>query len=289
MLPVSKQMRGQKPLYCDVCGAPVIYNGAYTRGDGIAVGEYLRLAPKSPHQDWCKYNALRQIEILCGLGTAIEECDRPLVKLTEHRFELRLALPRDAQALLNEHPPTQRNADEFKLRVARIWSGAALAPYCRSATGIARIAAALDGRSSLAKFVVVKNRGRSIPWSNFFFGENQGDRLWNYLASDSYKLSKHPLAVLVHSRQIESDPDGAPRAIRCRGERVGVEGKKEFLMPRLVASAEILNSFQPEEDYVVFGWWWAQGERKGNDSNAILYKNIAINIYQPAQFAERRI
>lgn len=32
-----------------------------------------------------------------------------------------------------------------------------------------------------------------------------------------------------------------------------------------------------------------QGERNGNDSNAIVYENIAINIYQPAQFAERGI
>ena len=289
VLPVSKAMQGQS-LSCEGCRTPVVYNSEYTRGDGIKVGEYLRLAAGSRHEDMCKYNASHQIGILCGLGVAIEEADRPLVALANNRFELRLALPGSARAILNAPLPPEASTDEFKLRVARVWSGASLAPYCRSAAGIARIAAALEGQSSLAATMVVKDRGRSIPWRNFFFGENQGDRLLEYLESKGYKKNKHPVAVLVRPRKIENDPNGIPRAIRCRGEQVGDLSKKVLLMPWLNATAEILNSFELEEDYVVFGQWWIQGKRKVPDPKRnIFYENIAANVYQPAQVAKRRI
>lgn len=251
VLPVSSKMKG-RPLFCEDCRTPITYNKEYTRGDGIKVREYLRLAPKSRHQDRCKYNAINQIEILCGLGDAIEESERPLVALADSRFELRLAMPSDARAILDAALPPGADSDEFSKRVARVWSGAVLAPYCRSAAGVAKIAAALEGRGSLAASIVVRDRGRSVPWQNFFFGENQGDRLLDYLRCDRYRMNKHPLAVLVRPRQIETGSDEeAFQAIRCRGELVGEQSKRVFLMPRLKASAEILNSFELEEDYVV--------------------------------------
>lgn len=203
-------------LTCDSCNTPIIYNSGSKRGDGIIVSAYLRLPSNGRHRNTCKHDAVGQITLLCGIGENLEDASRPLVALAQGKFELRLNIPAEAISGLSRAipgPAAKGALGNVKQRVQQRWSGAVLAPYCRSAVGLARIAALVEPDASLANVVSVRNGHELIQWKNFFFGEKSGKRLVTLLRSKKFISRRHPVAVLIRTKTIESDATGASRTL----------------------------------------------------------------------------
>lgn len=279
-----EQIKAVQPLSCEHCGAKVKYTGPYERGDRIKVSAYLSLSSGARHHNRCEYDAKNQIEILCGRGESIADTERVIFPLAGGGYEFRLTIP--SQAFAAARSGIAPSPGNFQERVQRLWSGSELAPYCRKATGLAKIMALLAKDRTLESVVTIRWGDQKIPWRSFFFGEDEGASLLRRLRSKAFQASRHPVAVLVRTKRIELDGAGLPHAIQCGGERVGQAQAKKYLVPRLYGSPGVINSFDLDQDYVVFGEWYVQGALKGPNANGISFENANVRIFQSTQYCK---
>jgi hypothetical protein len=169
------QIRTRQSLICADCGTPIVYNRAHQRGDSTQVAAYLRLAQGRDHGPDCKYNLRSQVEALAALGRSLDEAAQPLRLLADGKYLLRLGIPGDGPTASQRTDETASTTDGKSIR--QVWSGRTLAPYCRTASGLARIAALVEHKPELESMVLIRHGDRRIDWNDFFFEKEEGARL----------------------------------------------------------------------------------------------------------------
>ncbi|MCG7394228.1 hypothetical protein MHY87_15080 [Microvirga sp. ACRRW] len=174
-------------------------------------------------------------------------------------------------------------------RHVQVWSGRTLEPYCRSAVGLAKIAALLEEKAELSALVSIRHRGRTIKWADFFFGEDSSPRLLKLLRSEDYQNAKYPVAVLVRPTKLCPSTNGRAEHIQC-GREIVEDEPRTLMIPRLYGLPKILKSVRANEDYIIFGDWYASKPKDDVGSNAdptphnaVSFENISVNLHQSAQ------
>lgn len=287
-----------RPFRCEGCGVPVDrVNGYWIHKEDPELARWIepffRLPRGDAHQhaECCKYTPAGQVRALVAEAEAIEDSINPFERARpDGPFVFRLNVP-------TEEVRRERAADQsgqktdHNTRVEHVWSGRRLEAFCRSAVGLARLWQELEGpkaQAELRRHVIIRNAGRRVPWTDFFFGPRDIAR---FADKTERKELDYSVALLLHARRKRRtqqgkavmsftpvlDPDASTQT------RVAVEayGEERFL-----------NLFEPGRHYIVFGRFWHLRTRPWtlpNTSTTIIYRNFAVKLFQPSQIAEVQV
>lgn len=272
---ISQAMANQS-LSCEGCGAPISYVSPYSRGGGkIKVAHHLRLAKGNDHNDDCKYTLEAQLRYLSAIGNDIDVSRRPLSLLANGKYRLRLNIIHDRFKEF-AHSPRGGDLESNRARTAQVWSGDMLAPYCRTAAGLARIAELLEDDFVVRRRIEVTYRASPIDWSHLYFGEGNAGRLVRYLRSARYTKSWHPVALLVRPK-IRKEGH-----LQCYAEEA--KHNAIYVVPRICAQPHLLSQLDLDRDYLVFGQWFASSELRRSSDGKVAFDNIQVEVHQKAQF-----
>ena len=263
-------------LTCEFCNARVKFTGAHDRSNGARVAPYLSLIGNEVHESHCRNLAFNAILVVRDEGRSLDDAVQPIVELARHQYEFRLTIP--------VRPATARPAGASaspanpRTRVETIWSGKEIAPYCRAAVGLARIAASVVGNASLEKHVKVSWRGQPIPWRSFYFGDGDAGNLLRLLSSPGYLALRYPIALLVRPKSIKPRARAGGLVMQCYSEIISASGGGNVVVPRIYFDKHLEDSFEIDHDYVVFGEWY---QPKGPTTPPFV--NLNVDFCQTAQ------
>lgn len=275
------------PFLCDSCKASVafvhthIMNGQDEELRRV-VPAFFRLQPGATHAATCSFTARGQIEQLVARAAAVEDEVNPF-EPREGGYQFRLNIPMEElqAALRREGVTRQLPPAEFRRRIEAVWNGRRIASYCRSALGLARLWAFMEGRErgDCREAVSVLFRNQNIDWDDFIFPMERYDSLANRLHGTG-ELD-HPAAVLVVGRT-PSDKQREAGLISCVAvKNPRIHDRDVRVSPTLRVPAPLYDRFVPGQRYLVFGRWF-RGSIKSVDG--IEYRGVKVEIHQAAQF-----
>jgi len=287
---ISENIDGLK---CPSCHAKIDYvSGYYTRNDDKKlrrfVNPYLRLEKGQKHSSNCQFTASGQIKIIVNSSTDVEKENNPLVERDTGDFIFRLNIPSKHMSKM-KRKGEKYNAKKFKERKARIWSGKSIAPYCKSATGLARLWELLedsDERTYLEDRIEFRLNDQSISWRDLYYPFPRLGKLSTLLANKSLK---HPVAVLICIKNVITEK--GRNWVQCTPYHDKRYQERTYIGPSINGSQTLLKQFKPGQHYIVFGEWYYTGSKDceyENDDGEITfqatYKNINVQVHQKAQF-----
>lgn len=279
-----------KDFLCAKCEAPVGHVSAYTIRAGDPdlerwVGAYFRLRAGSNHEEDCEYRPLGQVRALVASSRAVEDAADPFQDIDGGtKFEFRLSIPTE---LTQQQLPQMNTKEQYKEAINRVWSGREIAPYCRSATGLAKLWRAIEdaeGRAELRDAMKVVGSRGEIGWDEFFFGTENYAKLARKLKNRSMW---HPAAVLVHIRDSGTTKAGLPM-VRCSAQIANTQ-RNSFVSVQVFGDSNVLDLLKVGKHYIIYGDWRFLSENNWKPAGVDRerkYQNIAITLHQAAQVSE---
>ncbi len=280
---------------CEHCRVPVEHVSGY-----VVNGHDQRLRREVPsffklpskggagHQPGCEHTPLGLVKALVHASEAVEDALNPFAESeADGSYIFRINIAAHEVAQQGEPGEGKPSREEYRERIERVWSGERIAPYCRSAVGLARLWAIMEGAEGhrdLRQAVTIQDRGTVIKWEDFFFSMRRYSRLANRLQKGSIQ---HPVAALIEVRQLGNDRGGAFLDCVAMPEAGGeVETR---IAPKIYIPEKYAGAFQAHGRYIVFGNWryfepeqpWVSPDGK----KTIRYRNIILRILNKAQFA----
>lgn len=273
---------------CDSCRTPVSWVRPHVvHGEDPElrrdVPAFFRLRTGGDHNVDCRYTAVGQLRQLVRESTAIEDEVNPFEQQEGQDLVFRVNIPQRQLRALRQNGEKTVPADEYVRRVERVWSGERLAPYCRSAVGLARLWALMDGsHEELSASVSIQENGKTIAWNDFFFPFVRYDSLANKVERKSLK---HAAAALIVVRRHGVDRRGRPY-IEGRGKASLRTSDNAIVAPRIYVPQNLLDRFEVGSRYIVFGRWTNFPNQWTSDETDVSYRfrNVVCNVYQAAQF-----
>lgn len=242
---------------------------------------------QNEHDPNCSNTPKGQVDEIVRRSKSVEDSRDPFSKRdSDGTYVFRLNIPAEESAgPLNRLTALQSTQEAWKARKERIWSGQWMARFCRSAVGLAKLWRALESRSGqaeLSRLVQIELNGKRVPWRKFFFPP---ENIHEFSELAKGKLD-HPVALLLHARSVSKDPQGKP-SISFTAIKDGLERFDTRISINVYGSDENLASIVENRYYIVFGEykWRKDNPFPKDDPVKILYRNFALNIYQPTQFA----
>lgn len=276
---------GEGRFLCDNCRCLVSWVRPHVVGGHDErlrrnVPAFFRLMPDVQHADGCGHTLGGRVVELVRESRAVEDAPDPFDDRQNGGYIFRINIPRQ-EVLAQQGEGEEYNPNLYRERVERVWSGERLAPYCRSAVGLARLWALMDDdHADLQRAVTIQDRGREIPWEQFFFPPTRYASLARRIETNDLD---HAVATLVVVRRHGHNQRG-PFV-----EGVGEPGRtreRSIIAPQIYLPENLRANFQVGGRYIVFGTWNSyNNEWKSRDGKAtITYRNLTMSIFQPAQF-----
>lgn len=166
-------------------------------------------------------------------------------------------------------------------------SGERIAPYCRSAIGLARLWAFMEqaeNREELRETVSLRHEGRSIRWEDFFFSLDRYKKLLRH----AEKRRKHSVAVFVEVRAEPKRCENGTYKIDCVAKEIAGAPSEARVSPTIFTSESLAVLFDRRKRYIVFGDWSVARARETwvseDGLRKIDYINVKINVFNEAQF-----
>ena len=258
----------------------------------MPIAAYLSLIPHHKHADSCKFNVNTYLSTLVAASSKLELMAPSLIEspagyrfrlnyLAEAHAELR-ALCRGAGA----EDAVPRAGTDF------VPSAQRLAPYFRSAAGVARLRALALSAKEVENLIVIQYRERTISWKDFYFDDDCYLKLFKMLRSNGRTL-RHPVALAVTpKRYTESEGRNGQRYIvQCYAQvsRVPGEHRPKVVVPRLYWSEGVKAGRLGDEamghGHIVLGYPDAPPCQPGRDERA-QYLNLNVNIFGTHQVSQ---
>ncbi|WP_138918476.1 hypothetical protein [Nitrospirillum viridazoti] len=273
-------------LLCSGCRVPVswvrshVINGEdeFLRRD---VPAFYRLKADGLHAADCPHVPKGQIVQLVGTSRAVEDTPDPFEDRGSDQFVFRINIPRNEISAQKVPGEGKLDGAAFKERAERVWSGTRLTPFCRSAVGLARLWALMDGsHADIQNVVTIQDRGQDISWQDFFFPPIRYASLAHRVEDNKLE---HAAAALLVVRGFGQKPWGP--FVEGQG-MPGRTKEKSIIAPRVFVPERFMSEFEVGGRYIVFGTWKAdQNAWTSKDGkSSILFRNLNMTVYQKAQF-----
>ncbi len=256
------------------CSARLRFVDTYVKGEEretpVAAHFSLISSITSPHSEDCRYNLDAQVRI------AAREAPNLLYSLRNGTHEFRLHVLSDVlqnKMVPNDASGSAPNANDSRPTSVEYQTQGSLSAYLSTANRIAVLAARVEDNEDLARRIKLRFRDEAIPWTDFYFDEENFLRCFRYVRQRSYQ----PICVTGEIKAIE-EPNGTRKFKTIRLKPPRRDNTSDLLDIPIVH----LN-FDPELMYlasnlsvgdrvVVYGHALASAKTKGK----ITFQNITV-------------
>ena len=272
-------------LLCAHCDAEVQYVSAYlSHASKVPVDAYLRLNRNEEHARNCENSVRGKLEKLVADSIALEDVSSIFEILGDASYIFRMNMLVDAEKAARQLSTSHAN-DEISDKAARGYDYARtkrnLESYFRSASGIAKIRALIEGEDKgnakyLTNKVKIKYKDRSVSWNSFYYDRSRYDVLFRRAARAKIP---HPVAIKVTIKGDLKHSELAtycPWSLQCYSKTTD-EGL--VFVPRVNFPEENLAANMSTGTYIVVGKVWAN---KIKDKKSP-FRNFSVSIFNQYQ------
>ncbi|MGI0120348.1 hypothetical protein [Zooshikella sp. RANM57] len=276
---LSTKDRGN--LRCEHCVANITYVPEYPKKNGSVISAYLRLLPKISHSHDCPNDVDNAVRRIVAKSEAVEDIEPIFDRLSKHEHIFRMnILVKAHQNMLDLSQAKIKNNQGNQHRTEYIQSEHKIAPYFRSATGIARIRSILDNeednRKYLEKIIKIEHDSKIMKWNEFYYDDSRYNELYQLLIN---KKIKHPIALEVTPKgQFKESPNASLYKWNFQCYKQPDTENKAYIPRIYISNKDTLKKITPEKSHIVVGIPWLPK----NTDNPI-FKNINISVHSTSQ------
>lgn len=263
------------------CSARLKFVDTYVKGEEyettVAAHFSLISSTTSPHAENCDYNLEAQVRV------AAREAPNLLYSLRNGTCEFRLHVLADAlqsKVASNDTGGGARNGRDVSPTSLEYHTQGTLSAYLSSASRIAVLAARVEDNQDLSRRIKLRFRDEAIPWTDFYFDEENLRRCFQYVRQRPYQ----PICVTGEIKAIEEPNDTRKfKTIRLKSPQRDAKAETSYV-------PIIHLNFDPDHMYlasnlsvgnrvVVYGHALASAKAKGQ----VTFQNITMWIRSKGQ------
>ncbi len=279
------------PFWCGACNVPVIrVTDHLIHGEDLrrrrSIPAFFRLESHGRHATNCPQSIQGAIEAIMRVSDAVEDRIEPEFELNGKIYTFRLNIP----TLLANRPQFTAPAEAFGPKLGRILREGHLDSYCRSAVGLAILWNGIEGtddRNELRENIIISDKNKQIPWSNFSFSPPRYGELFRELS----KKYRHSTAVLVTIQEI-GDLRREIVRVQCAAVRTNRRGMDFRIAPIMFVRAPIARRLLIDQQYIAFGDWrvgdvnfWAAKDT----GYRVTYQDVMLTVERSSQLARLNV
>lgn len=272
-------------LKCRYCEARVLYVSAYpreTKTGTTYVPAYLRLKSNEFHRPDCQYDTDRLIEMIVANSKDIEK-ESSIFSTNErgqYSFRLHMLLKAINATFTNERADNDLGKENGLVAKTYTRSSQILSSYIKSAAGIAKLKAIIDGddEKKLENSIQLIFDGKNISWNDFFYDtKNYAKVVKNILNTET---DYHPIAICITIKNEikENEKKKYKYSLQCfTGDKTSINSVKQIEVPWVItADKEIATLFKVNGNYLIIVKPFANKVTNKDDD-----KIEFINLYLP--------
>ncbi len=283
----SEAQNADRPFGCHLCGVELSRVSAHViRGEDEHlrrdVPAFFRLKSGLKHAGKCPCTVEGALDLLLRGSRAVEDGLPAEFEQVLGTLQFRLNIPMVMTKKRQEAYPTEA----FGERVGVIWKEGSLDSYCRSAVGLAIIWNSVDearDRRELSERVVIADRGKTLPWNQFFFPHSR----YESLAKQLSKKKKQPRAVALTVKNVRHR-ENQYSVVQCAAVRTSERNGYLRVGPVILAPSTIAKKFRIGSQYIAFGDWFLGDENEyqiPETTHKIKFQNVMVTVHRAAQLA----
>lgn len=230
----------KKHLICDGCRTKLKYTRGHWRMN-TWVSSFFSLSPNCTHEDGCRYNTAKAIELIVRQSTSIENGEIQTLFENRINFEFRLNILSEQ---LEEEKKNNKARPENSTLV-RKKSSKELSAYVKTAKGIAKLWHSIQDSSDKEllkdKIQIVLGRNR-IFWEDFVFDYNDLDRLLK-------TKPKYPVALILQTKKFNKSNDerSLKNCIQCYSSPI----EDNYIIPKIFYNGDF---FKENRQFLVVAY-----------------------------------
>ena len=289
VLSYEKNPQGKVSCAINGCNAELSFVRRHPRkcaSKTIEIPPCFRLKSNEHHAEGCKYNISGALNIIAKSSQS--EVFRAISdKKYEFRLHVLIKSLRELTSLEVEKKTegwgSGNESDKSYSNKGR------LSNYLRTLKQIIELRTLCENNDELKSLIVLNFKGKKIPWSQFFFDNENLTNFIKYYGADKYTI---PLAVSGLISKIVEPVEKYPyHVVELHSPFVKPDSKglvKRNIVQIVVKKPEVVKSLIIGEEYVFFGQWSVNVKESKNKfgaiNNTMVYQNIKIYISNSDHF-----
>lgn len=256
--------------------------------DTIEIMPCFRLKPHETHAKNCKYN------ISGSLGIIAKNSRSEVFKaISEKKYEFRLHVLIRALRELSKHDIEVKaegwgeNSENNK----SFSNKGSLSNYLRTLRQIIELRILCESNDDLKSLVVLKFKSKTIPWSRFFFDNDNLNTFIKYYGAEKYTP---PLAISGVVYRISKPVENFPyHVVELHAPFVQPDSKgviKRTIVQVVVKNPTVMALLSINTEYVFFGQWTIDikpaKNKVGPRNNTMIYQNVRMYITNNDHFLQ---
>jgi len=271
-LAIAERKEYTKPLHCEFCDAQVSFVNGYTRTvgeDTIAVEPFFRLLKGHKHHNGCDYDIAGQIAII-----ARESEGDVIAALKGDKYELRLLAVKKALEQLHAAEQQKKELDPNKpvsTQEKRYAPGETrLGAYINSAKRVLKVRAVCEEHSEIEDFLTLAFDGVRIPWSNFYFEDDDYFRCHRQLSTSSTQIpvAIHGTVKVIKPISTQGGNFMMLELVRPMQNTDKADIRKVAIVSIWSHDARAFEGYQKGQQIIAFGMWAPKPQKEIENKKA---------------------
>lgn len=288
---VSYEKNPQGKISCATvgCNAELSFVSRHPRkcaSKTIEIPPCFRLKPSEIHANGCKYNISGALNIIAKSSQS-----EVFQAISDKKYEFRLhvlikALRELSSIEVGKKSEGWGSGNESDKSYSNKGN---LSNYLRTLKQIIELRVLCENNNELKSLIVLKFKGKKIPWSRFFFDNENLTDFIKYYGGEKYTL---PLSISGLIYKISEPMAKFPyHVVELHCPFVAPDSKgvvKKTVVQIVVKKPEVIKSLVIGDEYVFFGQWSVNVKESKNKigprNNTLVYQNIKMYISNTDHF-----